>query len=90
MADHFATAVYAMCFLTSAACAALLARSFKAAGSRLLLWSAICFVFLALNNLVVIVDMLLLPEADLRAVRYMLSLAAIGILLFGFIWDLEE
>lgn len=90
MADYFATAVYSMCFLTGAACAGLLARSYKAAGNRFLLWSAVCFVLLALNNLVVIVDLLLLPEVGLRVVRQMLSLAAVGILLFGFIWDLEE
>jgi hypothetical protein len=30
------------------------------------------------------------PELDLRVVRLLLSLAAVSVLLFGFIWDLEE
>lgn len=90
MSGLFPTTVYLLCFLTSAACAWLLARSHKRTGARLLLWSALCFVFLALNNLVVIVDMLVLPDWDFRLLRHLLALAALGVLLFGFIWDLEE
>ena len=58
--------------------------------ARLLLWSALCFIFLAGNNLVVVLDLLVLPDWDFRILRHMLSLAAIGVLLFGFIWDLED
>ena len=90
MGDIFPTAVYLLCFLTSAACALLLARSYWRTGTRLLLWSAICFLFLAANNLVVIVDLLLLPDWDLRVGRMLLSLAALGVLLFGFIWAPED
>ena len=91
MAAIFPTAVYLLCFLTSAACSALLARSFWRTGTRLLLWSALCFVLLAANNLVVIIDMVVLPpDVDLRLPRYLLALGAVGVLLFGFIWDLEE
>ena len=90
MSDYFPTAVYLLCFLTSAACALLLARNYRRTGARLLLWSALCFVFLAANNLVVIFDLLLIREVDFRLVRHLLSLAALGVLLFGFIWDLDE
>lgn len=90
MPAWFPTLVYTLCFLTSSACAWLLARSYRRSGARLLLWSALCFVFLALNNLVVILDLLVLSDADLRVTRLALSLAAVGVLLFGFIWDLEE
>lgn len=90
MSTWFPTAVYSLCFLTSAACALLLARSYRRAGARLLFWSALCFLLLAANNLVVIFDLLLLPNADFRLARHLLSLAAVGVLLFGFIWDLEE
>ena len=88
--DYFPTAVYTLCFLTSSACALLLARNYWRTGARLLLWSALCFLFLAGNNLVVILDMLVLPDIDFRLVRHLLSLAALGVLLFGFIWDLED
>jgi cytochrome b subunit of formate dehydrogenase len=90
MATWFPASVYLLCFVTSAACALLLARSYRRTGARLLFWSALCFLFLAANNLVVIFDLLLLPKADFRLARYLLALAALGVLLFGFIWDLEE
>jgi Family of unknown function (DUF5985) len=90
MATLFPASVYLLCFLTSAACALLLARSYRRTGARLLFWSGLCFLFLAANNLVVIFDLLLLPEVDFRLARYVLALAALGVLLFGFIWDLED
>jgi hypothetical protein len=88
--DLFPTAVYVLCFLTSAACAVLLARSYRRTLARLLLWSALCFALLAANNLVVVIDLLVLPNLDLRLPRQLLTTAAILVLLFGFIWDLEE
>lgn len=91
MAEYFPSAVYLLCFLTSSACAWLLARSYWRTGARMLLWSALCFALLGLNNLVVVVDLVLLPRAvTLQVARLLLSLAAVAVLLFGFIWDLEE
>ena len=90
MADYFPAAVYLLCFLTSSACALLLARNYWRTGARLLLWSALCFLFLAGNNFVVVLDLLVIKSVDFRLVRHLLSLAALGVLLFGFIWDLEE
>lgn len=86
----FPAAVYVLCFLTSAACAYLLARNYWRTGTRLLMWSALCFLFLALNNGVVFIDALVLTDIDLAIPRLSLSLAAIAVLLFGFIWDLEQ
>jgi hypothetical protein len=90
MATWFPFAVYLLCFVTSAACAVLLARNYRRTGARLLFWSGLCFLFLAANNFVVILDMLVFPAVDFRLVRNLLALGAIGVLLFGFIWDLEE
>jgi Family of unknown function (DUF5985) len=90
MGDYFPAAVYTLCFLTGSACALLLARNYRRTGARLLLWSALCFLLLAANNLVVILDLLVLPDRDFRLLRHGLALAAVGTLLFGFIWDLEE
>lgn len=90
MPDLFPTAVYSLCFATSAACAVLLARGYLITGVRVLLWSAICFVLLAANNLLVILDLLVLPEINLRIVRLAFSAAGVSVLLFGFIWDLKE
>lgn len=91
MAEYFPSAVYLLCFLTSSACAWLLARNYRRTGARMLLWSALCFVLLGLNNLVVVVDLVLLPQVvALQVPRLLLSLSAVAVLLFGFIWDLEE
>ncbi len=90
MPEFFPVTVYLLCFATSAACAILLARSYVSSRARLLLWSSICFLFLAANNLVVVVDMLLIPETSYRIFRLMLALCAVSVLLFGFIWDLER
>lgn len=90
MPELFPAIVYFLCFATSAACAWLLGRSYRSTGARLLLWSALCFFFLALNNLLVFVDLLVIRNVDLRLGRLLLALAAIGILLFGFVWEAEE
>jgi hypothetical protein len=83
--------VYLLCFLTSAACAALMVRQYSRAPSPILLWSAACFVLLALSNLVVVIDQVMLgPETSLRPIRLILTLSAVMVLLFGFIWEAEE
>lgn len=86
----FPATVYLLCFATSAACAWLLGRSYRRTGARLLLWSALCFLLLAGNNLLLVLDLLVLPHWDMRLARLLLSLGAVGVLLFGFVWDLEE
>ncbi len=90
MTQAIPAAVYILCFFTSAACAFLLARNYVRTGARMLMWSALCFGLLAGNNLLVVVDLLVLPDVSLRLARLGLSLAAVVVLLFGFIWDLEE
>lgn len=90
MQDLFPVAVYLLCLLTSAACAWVLIGSYRKTRARLLLWSSLCFTFLALNNLMLVVDLLMLPAVDLRTWRLVPMLLGIGVLLFGFIWDLEE
>jgi hypothetical protein len=90
MGTLFPTLVYSLCFATSAACAFLLARSFLKARSRMLFWSASCFALLALVNLAVIFDLVIYPDdIDLRQLRLWLTLVAVSVLLFGFIWGEE-
>jgi hypothetical protein len=86
----FPTIVYVLCFVTSAACAWLLGRSYGRTGNRLLLWSSVCFVFLALNNLAVVFDLVVWPETDLRLLRLVLSFAAVASLIWGFVWEVED
>jgi hypothetical protein len=86
----WAAAVYFLCFLASACCGWLLVRSYLGNRTKLLLWSAACFVLLALNNFVLFIDVVLFPAAvDLLIVRSLLALSAVSTLLYGFIWELD-
>lgn len=87
MGTLFPALVYTLCFGTSALCAYLLGRSFRRARSRMLFWSAMCFALLAVVNFAVVLDMLVFPGVNLRPFRLWVSLVAVAVLLFGFIWD---
>jgi hypothetical protein len=82
-----AEAVYVLCALTSATCAALLLRAFRKNRSRLLLWSSVCFVGLFLNNLLLLVDLVVVSSVDLSIARSALALVSIAVLVFGLIWE---
>lgn len=84
------TAVYLLCLLTSSVCATLLMRAYLRDRSRLLLWTAAGFVFLALNNLALVADMVIFPSVDLWAWRQLAAFIALGVLLYGFIWEVES
>ena len=82
-----AASVYLLCLATSVVCAVLVARAWRRSGSRLLLWTALSFAFLALNNMLVVADMVVLPGVDLWLWRQLAAGLAIGVLLFGFIGE---
>jgi hypothetical protein len=81
--------VYSLCFATSAVCAVLLLNSYLKNRSRLLLWSAVAFVFLAINNFFVLADLILFPDINLLPMRYLAAGAAVSVLIYAFIWDIE-
>ena len=89
MSDAGPAIVYGLCLLTSILCAVLLVRSWKATRARLLLFSAICFALLAVNNVFVVADMVVWVDIDLTLARQFSMLGAIGVLLYGFIWEAE-
>jgi len=80
--------IYMLCVITSLLCTWLLARAYQRGRTRLLAWSALCFAFLAVNNLVLAVDVLLLPDLDLSMLQLLTSLAAVMVLLYAFVWEL--
>ena len=86
---HLAPTIYTLCLLSSAACAWLLTRSYARNRTRLLLWSAICFFLLAVNNLFVVIDLLLVQSIDFGIFRQLCALTAVAVLLYGFIWELD-
>lgn len=87
--DVFRLVLYSLCVAASLACTVLLIRGFRQSRARLLLWSALCFVGLTINNLFLFADRLLLPDFDLRPVRLAAALVGVAFLLYGFIWETE-
>lgn len=81
------TLVYALCALTSLACAVLLLRGYAASRARLLLWSGLCFAGLALNNILLLVDKRLVPAMDLSLWRTLPAVAGVALLLYGLVWE---
>lgn len=79
--------VYSLCALTAIACAVLLLRGYRRSRTRLLFWSALCFAGLALNNVLLLVDLYVVPDMDLFVARTSVALLAMMVLLYGLIWD---
>lgn len=80
-----AIAVYALCALTSLACAVQLLRVYRAGRVNLLLWTALCFCGLAANNVIMFFDVLL--ALDLGTWRKLPAVAGVVLLLHGFVSD---
>lgn len=91
-----AEAVYILCALTSIACAVLLFRGYAQSRSRFLLWSALCFTGLAINNALLFLDKVIYADQALTFLglsfvvwRSVAALAGLGVLVYGLIWDAE-
>jgi hypothetical protein len=82
-----AETVYVLCALTSVLCAALLIRSWIRTHTRLLLWSSLCFVGLAVNNVLLFVDRNVVPQVDLALLRTTTALFAVSVLVVALIWE---
>ncbi len=83
-----AEGVYILASLTSAACAFLLLRSYARTGARLLLWSACAFIGFTINNVLVYIDIVILPsQIDLSVWRLLPTLAGLMLFCYGLIWE---
>jgi hypothetical protein len=95
MMDWAPPVVYVLCTLTCVACAALLWRGYVRSKARLLLWSALCFAALTMNNVFLFLDKVVWPErTDLFGIEFPLlrvicAVVGVGVLLFGLVWDAE-
>jgi hypothetical protein len=83
-----ATVVYSLCAVAATLCAWLLLQAYFRGRYRLLLWSGLCFVGLAINNLLLVVDKLIVTQ-DLSLWRTSVALVAMAVLLYGLIIDAE-
>ncbi|HXR98039.1 MAG TPA: DUF5985 family protein [Terriglobales bacterium] len=89
MSQTLAAAAYVLGTLVCLASALLLARGYHRSRQRLLLWSSLCFWGLAASNLLIFVDLVLLPNVDLYAWRLLTTALAMCVLVFGLIWDVD-
>ncbi|HWB80186.1 MAG TPA: DUF5985 family protein [Nannocystaceae bacterium] len=80
-------AVYLLCAITSVLCAVLLLRSWTQTRTRLLFWSGLCFVGLALNNVLLFLDLVIVPELDLRYFRSGVALLSLVSFIYGLITE---
>lgn len=79
--------VYTLCALTASFCAWMLWRGFRASGARLLGWSSTCFALLAVSNVVLVVDLAVLPTVNLYIIRNISALLAVAAMLYGLVCD---
>jgi hypothetical protein len=85
----FNSVLYLLALVTSLACTVLLFSAYAESSMRLLLWSALCFVGLSVNNVLLFFDLVIFTEVDLRPYRLVSALAGLLFLLYGFIWEAE-
>ncbi len=81
--------IYSLCTVTSLACAALLLRSYRRTGHRLLFWSGLCFIGMSINNLLLVLDKVVFLQLDLLPLRLISALVALLLLLYGLIYETE-
>lgn len=82
-------AVYLLCAATALACCALLLRGYRRSRVRLLLWCGLCFLALTLENVILFVDLVVVPGVDLTLFRRVVALAGVMLLLFGLVWEVK-
>jgi hypothetical protein len=79
-----ADVVHVLCALTSALCVVLLVRAWRRTRVRLLFWGSLCFTGLALNNLLLVID-LRMDRVDLAGIRLLPALMGVALLIYGLI-----
>ena len=80
-------AAYLTCAATALVCAALLLRSYRRTGTRLLLWCGLCFIALTLDNVALFIDQVLFPDIDLSGLHLGAAMVGVILLLYGLVWE---
>lgn len=80
-------AVYILCAITALACSILLWRGYSRRRVRLLLWCALFFLALGLENTILFVDLVLITDVDLTLFRRSVALIGVGVLMYGLVWE---
>ena len=77
--------VYVLCALTSLACMVLLLRHYFRTRLALLFWSGLGFLLFALANIILVVDLVIIPDRDFSVWRNLMTLSGVVLLLYGLI-----
>ena len=85
-----AESVYLVGALVTLLCGVLLMRGYTRVRRPLLLWSALCFLGLSVSNVLVFLDLVIFPQVDLYRWRLITAAIAMGLLLYGLIWEGEN
>jgi hypothetical protein len=80
-----AKAIYILCAVTSLFCFVVLFRGYRRVRTRMLAWSSASFLAFAVSNLLLVVDLILLPDVDLLLLRNLVTLIGVLLLLCGLI-----
>lgn len=82
-------ASYVLCAATALACAFLLLRSYWRKRVPLLLWCSLFFLALTVENVVLFLDRVVVPDTDLSILQNSIGLSGLALLLYGLIWDIK-
>jgi hypothetical protein len=78
--------VYILCGLTSLGCMVLLIKGYRKSRVELLFWSAMAFLCFTITNIILFIDIVILPTTvDLSLVRNFITLLGVVVLLYGLI-----
>ncbi len=84
-----AETIYVLCAVTSLVAAGLLVRQYLLSRSPMLLWSVAGFLGLAANNVLIYVDLVMVPTINLSAIRALCAAVGLFALLYGLVWEAE-
>jgi hypothetical protein len=79
--------IYVACALTSSFCAILLVRNYGRTRLRLAFLASLCFSGLALNNLLLVFERVVMPSTDLSIARGAVALVAMLFLVAGLVLE---
>ena len=81
--------IYLLCAATALVCSALLLRAYWRGRIPFLLGCGLCFLALAVENVILFLDVVVVPETDLSSLYLATGLTGILLLLYSLIWEVK-
>lgn len=79
--------VYILCAITSLVCSVMLLKAYFANRFRLLFWCGLGFIGFALNNVLLFLDLIVVPEIDIVNFRTLPALLGMVVMIYGLIME---